>query len=311
MHLSKYHLAIVAITLCTIIWSAAAPLFKWAMQDTPPSTLLFFRFLVATLIMIPLVQKQMKIKFEDFYKILLLAITGITFNIGLFYLGLSLSQSINEPIISSTMPIFLIIGAALFFHEIPRKKVIAGTLVSLIGVIIIVIRPADHVPLTKLLTGNILLIISVLSLVCYTFLLKQFKLAYSSSTIIFWMFLLATITFFPFFIWGARATHTFGILDARGGFGVLYGAIFCSIFGQIFYNFAVQSLKSSELGIFMYLGPVITALVAIPLLHEEITFSYLLGSVFVFLGLFIAEIKFHYHFFHPQPNQDPWLESGP
>ena len=81
----------------------------------------------------------------------------------------------------------------------------------------------------------------------------------------------------------------------------------------MFYNYSVKQLSPSEVGLFTYLGPVVTALVALPLLHEQITFAYLLGTVFVFLGLSIAEIKFNYHPFHHHLNNsdDSWLESGP
>src|SRR6266700_3563016 len=199
MKLSKHQRAIFALTLCTIIWSAAAPLFKWSLQTTPPFTLLFFRFLLATLIMLPLVWKKIDIKFQDFYRIFLLAVTGITFNIGLVYLGLSLSPSINQPIIGSTMPIFLIIGSIIFLHEIPKTKVILGSFVSLIGILIIILRPVDHMSLSGLITGNIYFILSVLALVWYTLLLKWLKPPYSSLTIVFWMFFIATITFFPLF----------------------------------------------------------------------------------------------------------------
>jgi drug/metabolite transporter (DMT)-like permease len=311
MKLSKHQKAILAVTFCTIIWSAAAPLYKWTMQETPPFTLIFFRFFLATLIMLPIVYKRIQIKFEDLYKILLLAVTGITFNIGFYYLGLTLSQSINAPIIASTMPIFLIIGAVIFLHEIPKFKITLGTLVSLIGIIIIIVRHTDDLPLTNFLTGNVYLILSVLSLVVYTLLLKHYRLKYSSTTIIFWMFFLATITFLPGFIFETKTIHSLMTLDFRGSFGIIYGAIFSSILGQFFYNYAVKNLKSDEIGIFAYIGPIVTALVAIPLLHEQITFLYLLGSFFVFLGLFIAEIKLHYHpFHHPLPD-DSWLDSGP
>ena len=91
---------------------------------------------------------------------------------------------------------------------------------------------------------------------------------------------------------------------------IIFGALLSSVIAQAVYNYAVNNLKTDEVGIFIYLGPVITALVAIPLLHEQITFTYLLGSLFVFLGLIIAEAKLHYHPFHPHVS-DPWLESGP
>ena len=122
MHLSRHQKALLSVALCTIIWSAANPVFKWSMQTTPPFTLCFFRFLLATVIMIPFARKKMKIHRKDLYKIFMLAVTGVTFNIGFFYLGLSLTQSINAPIIASMLPIFLVIGAIIFIHEIPKKR---------------------------------------------------------------------------------------------------------------------------------------------------------------------------------------------
>jgi len=312
MHLSKHQLAILAIILNTIIWSAASPIFKWALTETPPFTLAFLRFFIATLIMFPFIYKKIKINFDDFYKIFILSVVGITGNISFFYLGLSLAQSINVPIMASIMPILLIISSLIFLHEIPKPKQILGTLVSLIGVIIIVIRPADHLPLAGSLLGNGYLILSVISLVAYTILLKRFKLPYSSSTIVFWIFFIGSITFFPLFVNEAKSTNILVALDFKGSFGVLYGAIFSSMLGYYFYNYAVKHLKADEIGIFTYLEPVATAMVALPLLHEQITFYYLIGSFFVFLGLFIAELKLRYHpFHHLKETTDPWLESGP
>jgi drug/metabolite transporter (DMT)-like permease len=313
MKLSKHQKAIFAVALCTIIWSVAAPVFKWSLQTNPPFTLLFFRFLLATLIMLPIAWKKMNIKFDDFWRIFLLAISGISLNIGLVYLGLSLSPSINAPIISSTMPVYLVIGSIIFLHQIPKKKVILGTLVSLIGVLIIVFRPVDHLSLLGLITGNVYFILSVLSLASYTLLLKWFRPHYSSATVVFWIFFIATITFFPFFVNEAKVAHSLSHLDLRGGIGIIYGALFSSILAQIFYNFSVKQLNPAEVGLFTYLGPVVTALVALPLLHEQITFAYLLGTLFVFLGLFIAEAKFKYHPFHHHLTDidDSWLESDP
>ena len=161
--------------------------------------------------------------------------------------------------------------------------------------------------------GNIYIILSVIALASFTLLLKWLKPPYSASTVVFWMFFIATITFFPFFVLEEKATHSLMTLNLKGGFSIMYGAVFSSILGQMFYNYSVKQLTSAEIGLFTYLGPIITALVAIPLLQEQITFAYLLGSVFVFLGLFIAEVKFNYHPFHHHidDNDESWLESGP
>lgn len=312
MKLSKHKIAILTIIINTLIWSAAAPIYKWSLHDTPPFTFAFFRFLLATLIMLPFVYKDMKIKFDDFYKLFILAFVGITFNVSLLLIGLTLTQSINVPIIASIMPIMLIISSFIFLHEIPKPKEILGTVVSLVGVLIIILRPADHIPLFGSILGNIYLIVSLISLVSYTILLKWFKLPYRSSTIIFWIFLISSITFLPFFVFELGKNNLVFTMNFRGSFGILYGAIFSSTIGYLLYNYAVKYLKADEVGIFTYLEPVATAIVALPLLHEQITFAYLLGSIFVFLGLFIAEAKLHYHpFHHLKETTDPWLEAGP
>jgi drug/metabolite transporter (DMT)-like permease len=312
MHLSKHQLAILAIILNTIIWSAASPIFKWTLTELPPFTFAFFRFLIATLIMFPFVYKRLRIRFEDFYKLFILALTGITLNITLYFLGLTLTQSINVPIITSTMPFMLVVGSFLFLHEVPKPKEILGILVSLIGVLIIILRPTDHLSLFGSIVGNIYLILSVVVMVIYTILLKRYKLPYASSTIIFWIFFISSITFFPFFAMEAKGTNILNALDFKGTFGIIYGAIFSSTLGYYFYNYAAKYLKADEIGIFTYLEPVATAMVAIPLLHEQITFYYIIGSIFVFLGLFIAELKLRYHpFHHLKETDDPWLESGP
>lgn len=315
MHLSRHHLAILSIAICTIIWSAASPFFKWSMQETPPFTIAFFRFLIATLIMFPFMvrKNRLVIHFEDFYKLVILALTGLTFNLGFYYLGLFYSQSINAPIIASMIPIFLIFGSILFLHEKPKKKALYCTVVSLIGVGIIIFRPILHASQNGSVLGNVFLLLSVISLVSYTILLKKFKLKYHASTLIFWIFFIATITFFPAFIFQPHKTSFHEVFSFQGSIGIFYGALLSSLLGQMLYTYSVKRLKTDEIGIFTYLGPVVTALVAIPLLHEQITFSYLLGSLFVFLGLFIAEVKLRYHIFHHHFNNvdDSWLESGP
>ncbi len=219
MLLSKHQLAILAITLSTIIWSIAPPIFKWSLRQIHPFTLMFFRFLLATLIMIPIVKTKIKIKFEDFYKFFLLALFGLTFNMIFFYKGLMLSQSINAPIISSSIPILMLISGIIFFREIPKSKEIIGMIISLIGILIIVLRPIDHLPLKNFIIGDIYLILSNVTFVAYTLLFKKFKLQYAPSTLLFWLFFIATITAFPEYILAAQKTQSYLATGINGYIG--------------------------------------------------------------------------------------------
>ena len=298
MKLYKFQLTIVAIIITNIIWGASHPIFKWALEDIPPFTLAFFRFFFPSLILLPFTFHQLKITHTAFLKIALLSFLGFFLHISLLLFGLNLSSSINAPIIASSAPIFLIIGSYLLLKEKIKTKVAIGTIVSLLGVIIVVLRPLIDNGFDSGIIGNLLFILATLSLVLYTLLMKEYQLPYKSSTITFWMFAVATTIFFPFFLWETSASPIINSLTYQGIIGILFGALFTSVVAYVLYNYAIKRVNANEIGIFLYIDPVITALIAVPLLDEKITPLFLLGSFFVFLGIFVAEGRIHYHPFH-------------
>lgn len=294
MKLSKYRLAILAIIANTIIWSAASPILKWSIGDAPPFALAFMRFTLASLILLPIVWKSIKIRLDDVYKILTISLVGIAAHISFYYLGLSLAPSINVPIITSSTPLFLILGAIFLLHEKPKKKVLFGTLVSLVGVLIIILRPILEQASIGSIIGNLYHVLAVITFVAYTILLKKYNLKYPFTTLLFWMFFFGALALFPLYLIETQTVPSFHI-DMRSLIGILYGTIFSSLLGYFFYNYAAKYIKANEIGIFSYTEPFITALIALPLLGENITFSYLLGALFVFAGIVIAEGRLQFH----------------
>ncbi len=109
---------------------------------------------------------------------------------------------------------------------------------------------------------------------------------------------MGAITLFPLYLFELLQTGFNQSFNFRSMIGILYGGLFSSTLGYLFYNYGAKHIKAEEIGIFTLLEPIATALVAIPLLGEKITFTYLLGSVIVFLGIFVAEVRLHYHPFH-------------
>lgn len=297
MKLSNRQLAILALTGACIIWGAASPIFKWSMQEIPPYTLAFLRFMLAAVFILPFVYKKIAIKKTDLGKMLTLAAVGITLHIALYFVGLQLTSSINVPIISAIMPILLIAGSIWYLHEKLKKRFIFGAGVSIIGILIIIIQPLLITGPDGSISGNILIVLSVLFGVIYTLLLKKYALPYSSVTIVFWTFLLGGLLFLPSFITELILLHPFAHFDGKAIVGVGFGAVFSSAIAYFLYAFGLKYLSASEAGIFIYLEPVVTVLVAVPLLHEVVHTTYIIGSLVVFAGLFIAEVHRHRH--HP------------
>jgi len=298
MKLTRRHLAIIALIINSIIWGAAAPIFKWTLQDVPPFTLAFLRFLFAALILLPFVFHKITVHYKHFHKLFLLAFIGIFIHIGTLFVGLQFASSINVPIISAVSPIIMILGSFFYLHEKPRMKVIVGTLLSLAGVLFIVIQPViTHGP-DQSLFGNLLFVASMIAMVIYTLLLKKFNLPYPAATIIFWIFLFGALMFAPFFYIEQQTAFTLSSFDFKAIIGIFYGAVLSSIVAYLLYDYGVTYMTGSEIGIFGYLEPIVTILVAMPLLGEVLSFEYLVGSIFVFAGIIIAEGRLRHHHLH-------------
>lgn len=298
MKLSKNQLAVLSLIIANLIWGAAPPIFKWSLENIEPFTLAFLRFFIAAMIIFPFVRKKLKIQSSDWSILLFISIVGLTLHIAYFFVGLTLSSSINAPIISSAAPIFIIIGSAIFLHEKPKKKVIEGTFISLIGVLIIVLRPIFENGVDSSLIGNMLYVVAMGLSVFYTLLLKELSPKYNPLTLTFWIFLIGALGFLPLVFLEASQTNQLIFLDTKSITGIIFGSVFSSTIAYALLTFAIKYIAANEVAVFSYVDPIIAIAIAKPLLGESITNTFLIGSVLVFLGIFISENRLHYHPIH-------------
>lgn len=290
--------AILALIIVNIIWGAAFPIYKLTLTDVPPFTFLFFRFFGAAIILFPFARKHLFVHRRDIPQLLSLSFFGITFTISFLFLGLQLTSSITAPIITSSAPVFLLVAATLFLKYKPTKKVSIGTLLGLLGVMIIVLRPAFEKGVNLSILGNLFILISTLGSVTYTLQMKQIIEKYNPLTITFWSFLIGSLPILPLVFIELSTHSTAPVLTIHSFLGILFAALFTTAIGHNLNAFGIKYIPAGEIGIFSYVDPIATALVAMPLLGEQITTTYLLGSLFVFLGIFIAEGRFHWHPLH-------------
>lgn len=290
--------AILSLIIANIIWGAASPIFKFSLENISPFLLAFIRFYGAALLILPFTYPYLSIDKKDRFKIFLLAFFGVTVNISFFFFALKLTPSINAPIIASGGPIFLYLFSIFILKEKPHYKVFIGLIVSLLGVLLIIGQPILTGELDGALLGNILLIIATLAGVIHTLIAKELPKKYGALSITFWTFFIGAATFLPFLIWEIYSGSLSISLDYRGITGIIFGLFFSSALAYSLFEYGIKYIDGQDVGIFTYIDPIAAILIAIPLLHEQITFIYLMGAILVFGGIFIAEGRLHYHPFH-------------
>lgn len=298
MQLGKIQISILLLIIANVIWGAAFPIYKWSLDNIPPFTFSFLRFYIGALIILPFVLKSINIRREDIRSLLIVSIFSVTLQIPLLFFGLKLSPSINAPIIIASGPVFLIIASILFLKEKPRNKILAGTFISLIGVLVIILRPILEQGFSGSVVGNLLIFLATICGVIQAIFLKKITPNNNPLSVTFWMFLIGSLPLLPLVFWESQTFNIWQDLNFQGLVGLIYGIIFAAVIAHFFLAYGIKYIKASEVGIFTYVDPVATIVIAVPLLNEVATPPYIIGAIFVFLGIFIAEGRLHYHPLH-------------
>lgn len=298
MKLSTFKKAIIALVIANIIWGAAAPIFKWSLLSTPPFTLAVLRFGIATLILVPFIKNKLTIKPKDILPVVIIALTGITINISFFFLGLEYSDSINAPIIASSAPLFIILFGFIFLKDKLKRKTLIGGLIGLLGVLVIVVLPGIEKGFDVSLLGNVFLMLSMFGSVVSAILIKKIIKRYDPMTIVFWSFLIGTLGFLPMFFDEIQRVGFLPVVNSQVIVGVVFGAILSSVIGYFLHTWAIKYMPVEDVGLFTYMDPIVAVIIAYPLLGEVPTVHFLIGSVLVFLGIFVAEGRLPYHPIH-------------
>lgn len=293
--LGSVQIAVLFLILANIIWGAGFPIYKWSLEELPPFTFVFIRFFIGALVILPFVMNNLHVAKEDYRNLFLAAIVSVSIQIPLLFFGLKLAPSINAPIIIATGPIILIIASFLLLHEKIRAKTVAGTLISLLGVFAIMLGPVLLTGFAGGFLGNFLIFLATICGVLQALLLKKLTVRNNVLVILFWMFLIGSLPMIPLAIWESVTFNIFSDITMKGLIGILYGIYFTAVIAHYLYTYGISKIKASEVGIFSYVDPIAAVVVAVPLLGEKITTPYLVGSFLVFLGIFIAEGRFHYH----------------
>ena len=289
--------AVLALIAANIIWGAAPPIFKWALQDISPFTLGFLRFLIAAIVLLPFVYKELRVEKKDIGKLFMMGFVGVGTNIIFFFFGLQYAPSINASIIGSAGPIFLILSSMFFLKERPRHKLIVGALVGLLGVLFIMLKPLISEEPNLNLLGNLFFFLALFGGLLHTIIGRELIKKYGPKALSFWCFFLATLAFLPFFVFERISTPVINAtLPAITG--VLFGALLCSLIAYFFFFWALKYMQAAETSIFVYIDPIVTVMIAFPLLGEKPDLFYFIGAIFVFLGIYIAEGRLHYHPIH-------------
>ncbi|MEM6515538.1 MAG: DMT family transporter [Bacteroidota bacterium] len=257
-----------------------------------PDALVVFRVAGAAILfwLFGLFYKGEKIERKDFLTLFFAALFGVGINMILYLKGLELTTPIHASVISTIIPILILVLSAFFLNEKLTKLKILGVILGFAGGVLLTIlgkstRTADNV-----LLGNIFVFLNALFYSGYVILVKKLTAKYHPFSFIKWLFLIGIFIVVPF---GYQDTLTidYHAFDGYAWFLISF-VVLGATFGTYFLNpLALRSLKASTVGIFVYLQPVIAGIFALATGKDSINIIKILAMFLIFFGVYLVTKK--------------------
>jgi len=297
--MSPVQKGIVGLIIANVIWGFASPIFKWSLTNIPPFTLAFLRFFIASILLGLYLRKNLSMPIKDKGDLKLLvihALTSITGNILFFFLGLQLTLAVNAPVIASSQPILVFLFAYIFLKEKFKFKKLLGMIIGTLGILVIVLEPLYYHGLDGNTLGNFFIVLATISGAVGMLIGRQIFQKYNPLVLTFWAFIISAVSFLPPAIAEFMQNPLlYTQLDIRGIVGIVFGAVFSSTIAYGLFSYGLSKIQANEASLFIYIDPVAGTILSYFMLHEPITIPFIIGAVFIFLGIYIAEHRINYH----------------
>jgi drug/metabolite transporter (DMT)-like permease len=288
--------AYLMLILATLFWAGNFMVGKIAfIENVPPFSLTFFRWLLVWFILIPFTYKEFyKLRKIVLDNLLLLSLLGLT-SVGLFnsfiYNALNFTQVINASLFNSVIPAGIILFCFLFKIEKTNRFQILGLIISILGILSIITKLDLNILLTlNFNKGDILMIGAVISWSIYSAFLKKIKFEVSLLTLVHILCTFGLLTLIPQFLFELSQNKVV-IMDNNFIYCLIYLAIFPSIGSYYCWAGAVSIIGANRAGIFLSLIPLFSTILAIIFFDEKFYFFHFIGSVLIVLGLFLSNKK--------------------
>jgi len=290
--------AYLTLTFVSLLWGIASPVIKYTLNYIPPYSFLFWRFLFTSIIFLPFFVYfflRQPIKDKDWPWLIFLGFLSTPLNLILLFIGYEKTTSMDGVLISSTAPIFITLGGALFLKEKVTKIERIGLVVATVGSITTISQPIFEGSLFKgNLVGNLFVFISVLAWVLYILLAKKKVFKYNPVIPTAIGFFVGLITIIPFVLFFEKSFPNYQLLITNYSNalpGILYMVIFSSVIAYTLYLYGLSLIEASEATLFAYLQPVFAAPIALIWLGEKITLPFIIGAIIITLGVLMSEFK--------------------
>jgi len=282
-----------AALLAILFWGVSFVATKSTLREIPPSTLIFSRAGLGTLLLLSLLALRRQLALPPrgtWRRLAAMGFVGVAFHQLLQAVALTMTSASNTGWLIGLTPIWSALLAAAWLGERLGAVKIAGLVTGFAGALLVMTRGRLDARLLAFPStrGDLLILASTLNWAFYSVLghptirrLGPLR-ATAGSMLCGWVMLA------PLFL--ARAGwRDYARLSPAGWGALLFLGLACSGLGYLFWYGALERIEASRVSAFLYLEPLVTLAVAVALLGERVGIATVAGGLLLLGGVLLVQ----------------------
>ncbi|WP_236249647.1 DMT family transporter [Lysinibacillus sphaericus] len=273
--------------ITSLLWGGNFVVAKTLVAHASPLTLTTVRWLIAVIVLVPLVwwkEKKLVPPKQAIVPLMLMGVTGVAFFNIFQFLALERTTSTNAGLISTMNTISIALFSFVLLKEKITKWQLSAMILSLFGVVLVLSKGDWQLLLDfQFNTGDLWMLAAVCVWGLYSVCSKWAMQTTSPLMATFYAGIFGVLMLLPF----TSTDFTFTNVNTSFILSMLYTGIISTVVCMVFWNIGVQKLGATTSGIFLNFNPIFTALLAYLFIGENMSWLQGIGGLVVIVGCYL------------------------
>jgi drug/metabolite transporter (DMT)-like permease len=284
LRIGHFFLGIVVLT-----WGANFGIVKSAFETIPPLLFGALRFSIMGILLLAVAfwrEKEIRIRKEDWGKVIMVGALGLGLYQVFWSLGLNLTSPSNSALILSIQPLLGVLYVDLVKKEPVGRQQYWGMLVALVGVVLVILKPTAKLHFSlETLPGDLLtLMAGFCAAIFFSVWSKPLLKIYSPLRLMSYCMIIGSLVLWiasPFstqpVLWGKVWKETWWSMG--------YAVIFSGMLGHVFWYEGLERIGVTKSMVYLYFIPIWAVLFNFLMMGETIFLQQIFGGVLILLGV--------------------------
>ena len=263
-------LGFLAAALASSFWGCGFFFGKIALAEMNVGAMVFYRFVFATLGLLPLLLvHRPRFSRAEWRTLLLASLLGVPLQFLLQFKGLSLTTVSHASLMVGTMPVLLAVGAVLYAHERLNALAWSALALSTAGACLIALGAGHHAGTGPTLVGDLMVVVSMGIALFWILINQRLMLAHNHIVVTAYGIVAGTIMLAIIvpFAYGLPPVHH---VSWKAWAALAASGLLCTATTTLLWNWGMTQVPASQAGVLLNMEPLIGSLLGVFLLHEHL-----------------------------------------